>query len=157
MSVPANMLETTPRRTERLTTMTATAPANTQEIAHAQTILNGLESYLDRFVVGQQRLRESLLIGLLSSGHLLLESVPGLAQTTARAARAHAVDGKYCRFLGTHDLLPAVIRGSQIYLACEVSFISVRGPVRPSIVLLDVINRSSSKSQAAMLEAMPEK
>src|SRR5699024_433794 len=94
MSVPANMLETTPRRTERLTTMTATAPANTQEIAHAQTILNGLESYLDRFVVGQQRLRESLLIGLLSSGHLLLESVPGLAKTTAAAALANAVDGR---------------------------------------------------------------
>src|SRR5690625_7401144 len=95
MSVPANMLETTPRRTERLTTMTATAPANTQEIAHAQTILNGLESYLDRFVVGQQRLRESLLIGLLSSGHLLLESVPGLAKTTARSEERRV--GKECR------------------------------------------------------------
>lgn len=77
--------------------MTATAPANTQEIAHAQSILKGLESYLDHFVVGQQRLRESLLIGLLSGGHLLLESVPGLAKTTAAAALANAVAGKFSR------------------------------------------------------------
>lgn len=137
--------------------MTATAPANTQEIAHAQSILNGLESYLDHFVVGQQRLRESLLIGLLSGGHLLLESVPGLAKTTAAAALANAVDGKFSRIQCTPDLLPADIIGSQIYNAHEGSFNTVLGPVHANIVLLDEINRSSAKTQSAMLEAMQEK
>ena len=137
--------------------MTATAPANTQEIAHAQSILNGLESYLDHFVVGQQRLRESLLIGLLSSGHLLLESVPGLAKTTAAAALANAVAGKFSRIQCTPDLLPADIIGSQIYNAHEGSFNTVLGPVHANIVLLDEINRSSAKTQSAMLEAMQEK
>lgn len=137
--------------------MTATAPANTQEIAHAQTILKALESYLDHFVVGQQRLRESLLIGLLSSGHLLLESVPGLAKTTAAAALANAVDGKFSRIQCTPDLLPADIIGSQIYNAHEGSFNTVLGPVHANIVLLDEINRSSAKTQSAMLEAMQEK
>lgn len=137
--------------------MTAPAPANTQEIAHAQSILGGLESYLDHFVVGQQRLRESLLIGLLSSGHLLLESVPGLAKTTAAAALANAVDGKFSRIQCTPDLLPADIIGSQIYNANEGSFNTVLGPVHANIVLLDEINRSSAKTQSAMLEAMQEK
>ncbi|WP_210602799.1 AAA family ATPase [Brevibacterium oceani] len=137
--------------------MTATAPANTQEIAYAQTILKGLESYLDHFVVGQQRLRESLLIGLLSGGHLLLESVPGLAKTTAAAALANAVDGKFSRIQCTPDLLPADIIGSQIYNAHEGSFNTVLGPVHANIVLLDEINRSSAKTQSAMLEAMQEK
>lgn len=137
--------------------MTATAPANTQEIAHAQSILAGLESYLDHFVVGQQRLRESLLIGLLSSGHLLLESVPGLAKTTAAAALANAVDGNFSRIQCTPDLLPSDIIGSQIYNAHEGSFNTVLGPVHANIVLLDEINRSSAKTQSAMLEAMQEK
>ncbi len=137
--------------------MTASAPANTEEIAHAQSILGGLESYLDRFVVGQQRLRESLLIGLLSNGHLLLESVPGLAKTTAAAALANAVSGKFSRIQCTPDLLPADIIGSQIYNAREGSFNTVLGPVHANIVLLDEINRSSAKTQSAMLEAMQER
>ncbi|WP_288047872.1 AAA family ATPase, partial [Nocardia sp.] len=85
----------------------------------------------------------------LSSGHLLLESVPGLAKTTAAAALANAVDGKFSRIQCTPDLLPADIIGSQIYNAREGSFNTVLGPVHANIVLLDEINRSSAKTQSA--------
>ncbi|WP_349828059.1 AAA family ATPase [Brevibacterium litoralis] len=133
------------------------APANTQEIGHAQGILSSVEQYLDHFVVGQRRLRETLVLGLLTGGHVLLESVPGLAKTTAASALANAVRADFARIQCTPDLLPSDIIGSQIYNSSTGDFEIRLGPVHANLVLLDEINRSSAKTQSAMLEAMQEK
>ncbi|MCT1690172.1 AAA family ATPase [Brevibacterium sp. p3-SID960] len=132
-------------------------PANTQEITQAQAILSRIQKYLDSLVVGQVRLRETLLLGLLTGGHVLLESVPGLAKTTAAAALADSVEASFNRIQCTPDLLPSDIIGSQIYNSSTGAFETQLGPVHANLVLLDEINRSSAKTQSAMLEAMQEK
>ena len=111
----------------------------------------------DAKVVGQARLRESLLVGLLTGGHILLESVPGLAKTTAAQTVAEAVSADFRRIQCTPDLLPSDIVGTQIYDAAKGTFVTQLGPVHANIVLLDEINRSSAKTQSAMLEAMQER
>ena len=139
--------------------MTAHQPstANTREITTAAEILTRVQSYLDTFVVGQARLRESLIIGLLTEGHLLLESVPGLAKTTAASALSGAVSASFARIQCTPDLLPSDIIGTQIYNSATGEFDTRLGPVHAHLVLLDEINRSSAKTQSAMLEAMQER
>jgi MoxR-like ATPase len=108
-------------------------------------------------VVGQDKLRESLLIGLLAGGHVLIESVPGLAKTTAARVIAESIDGRFRRIQCTPDLLPSDIIGTQVYESATNSFATQLGPVHANIVLLDEINRSSAKTQSAMLEAMEER
>ncbi|MGK2881167.1 MAG: AAA family ATPase, partial [Mycobacterium sp.] len=108
-------------------------------------------------IVGQHHLRESLLIGLLADGHILLESVPGLAKTTAAKVLAGSVHGSFQRIQCTPDLLPSDIVGTQIYDSASNSFATQLGPVHANLVLLDEINRSSAKTQSAMLEAMEER
>ena len=108
-------------------------------------------------VVGQQNLRESLLVGLLAGGHVLIESVPGLAKTTAARVIAESIDGGFARIQCTPDLLPSDIVGTQVYESATNTFVTQLGPVHTNIVLLDEINRSSAKTQSAMLEAMEER
>jgi len=108
-------------------------------------------------VVGQLHLRESMLIALLAEGHLLIESVPGLAKTTAARVVAESIRGDFRRIQCTPDLLPSDIVGTQIYESATNSFVTQLGPVHANIVLLDEINRSSAKTQSAMLEAMEER
>lgn len=108
-------------------------------------------------VVGQENLRESLLIGLLAGGHILIESVPGLAKTTAARVIAESIDGGFARIQCTPDLLPSDIIGTQVYESATNTFVTQLGPVHTNIVLLDEINRSSAKTQSAMLEAMEER
>ncbi|HEY7989265.1 MAG TPA: AAA family ATPase, partial [Lapillicoccus sp.] len=108
-------------------------------------------------VVGQGRLQETLLIGLLTGGHILLESVPGLAKTTAASTLAHAVSGSFSRIQCTPDLLPSDIIGTQVYDPRTHEFETQLGPVHANFVLLDEINRASAKTQSAMLEAMQER
>jgi MoxR-like ATPase len=108
-------------------------------------------------LVGQESLKTSLLVGLLSGGHVLLESLPGLAKTTAAQALADSVHASFKRIQCTPDLLPSDIIGTQIYDARNSSFRTELGPVHANFVLLDEINRSSAKTQSAMLEAMQEK
>ena len=122
----------------------------------SETISRIAEAFSDR-VVGQRRLGESLLVGLICGGHVLLESVPGLAKTTAAETIAAAVDGSFNRIQCTPDLLPSDIIGSQIYDARDGEFRTQLGPVHANIVLLDEINRSSAKTQSAMLESMQER
>ena len=98
-----------------------------------------------------------MLIGVLAGGHLLVESVPGLAKTTAARVVAESVGGGFRRIQCTPDLLPSDIIGTQIYEAATNSFVTQLGPVHANIVLLDEINRSSAKTQSAMLEAMEER
>ena len=139
--------------------LSTSAPARIQpaELARAEQVAAGISRCFDAKVVGQSRLRESLLVGLLTGGHILLESVPGLAKTTAAQSLAEAVSADFRRIQCTPDLLPSDIVGTQIYDAAHGSFRTQLGPVHANIVLLDEINRSSAKTQSAMLEAMQER
>jgi MoxR-like ATPase len=127
------------------------------ELARAQQVVANISRSFEAKVVGQARLRESLLVGLLTGGHILLESVPGLAKTTAAQTVAEAVSAEFRRIQCTPDLLPSDIVGTQIYDAAKGTFVTQLGPVHANIVLLDEINRSSAKTQSAMLEAMQER
>lgn len=122
----------------------------------SKTLLVISEAFGTR-VVGQENLKTSLLVGLITGGHILLESVPGLAKTTAAQTLAFAVSGSFKRIQCTPDLLPSDIIGTQIYDYAKGEFRTELGPVHANIVLLDEINRSSAKTQSAMLEAMQEK
>src|SRR3954470_21309583 len=128
-----------------------------RDIADAQRIVGAVGDAFSAKVVGQQNLRESLLIGLLTGGHVLIESVPGLAKTTAARVIAESIHGGFQRIQCTPDLLPSDIIGTQVYESATNSFVTQLGPVHANIVLLDEINRSSAKTQSAMLEAMQER
>ncbi|ALV45588.1 AAA family ATPase [Arthrobacter alpinus] len=128
-----------------------------QELASAQQVVANIAHSFESKVVGQVRLRETLLISLMTGGHVLLESVPGLAKTTAAQTLADSISALFHRIQCTPDLLPSDIVGTQIYDAAKGSFVTQLGPVHANIVLLDEINRSSAKTQSAMLEAMQER
>ncbi|WP_040167842.1 AAA family ATPase [Microbacterium gorillae] len=132
------------------------APPTDAEMARASGVLRLISDAYSSRMVGQERLRTSLLISLIAGGHILLESVPGLAKTTAASTLAATVQAKFKRIQCTPDLLPSDITGSQIYDASTGSFRTVLGPVHANFLLLDEINRSSAKTQSAMLEAMQE-
>ncbi|MDQ0646429.1 MoxR-like ATPase [Microbacterium natoriense] len=137
------------------------APVNRQgpsaeELAHAGKVLGIISDSYSAKMVGQDRLRMSLLISLIAGGHILLESVPGLAKTTAASTLSDTVKASFKRIQCTPDLLPSDITGNQIYDASSGTFRTVLGPVHANFVLLDEINRSSAKTQSAMLEAMQE-
>ncbi len=127
------------------------------ELSHAHTLVNRINEIFDAKVVGQNELRESLVSTLLAGGHILLESVPGLAKTTAAETLAASVGGSFHRIQCTPDLMPNDIVGTQIYNYGTGSFTTQLGPVHANVVLLDEINRSSAKTQSAMLEAMQER
>ena len=133
-------------------------PAPTEaEMARARQILDTVSQAYSARMVGQERLRTSLLLALMAGGHILLESVPGLAKTTAASTLADTVKADFKRIQCTPDLLPSDITGTQIYDAASGTFRTVLGPVHANFVLLDEINRSSAKTQSAMLEAMQER
>lgn len=132
-----------------------TAPTD-HELARAGQVLDQIANAYSVRMVGQERLRTSLLIALIAGGHILLESVPGLAKTTAASTLADTVAADFKRIQCTPDLLPSDITGNQVYDASKGSFRTVLGPVHSNFVLLDEINRSSAKTQSAMLEAMQE-
>jgi MoxR-like ATPase len=139
-----------------MTTVARVQP-NQHEMEGAHRIVGAIAQVFSTKVVGQENLRESLLIGLLTGGHILLESVPGLAKTTAARVVADAISGGFNRIQCTPDLLPSDIIGTQIYESSSGQFVTQLGPVHSNIVLLDEINRSSAKTQSAMLEAMEER
>ena len=111
---------------------------------------------MNRIIVGQKHLVNSLLIGLLADGHILLEGVPGLAKTLAIKTLAQLVEGDFSRIQFTPDLLPADVVGTQIYSQRSESFSVKKGPVFANFVLADEINRAPAKVQSALLEAMQE-
>ncbi|OBJ48087.1 MoxR family ATPase [Mycobacterium sp. 1423905.2] len=130
---------------------------NQQQMEHAYRVVNAISAAFARKVVGQDYLRESLLLAMLTGGHILLEGVPGLAKTTAARVIADAISGAFQRIQCTPDLLPSDIIGTQIFDSSTHTFTTQLGPVHANIVLLDEINRSSAKTQSAMLEAMEER
>ncbi len=112
---------------------------------------------MDKVIVGQKHLVESLLIGLLADGHILLEGVPGLAKTMAIKTLASLIDAKYSRIQFTPDLLPADLIGTMIYSQKTEEFMVKKGPIFAHFVLADEINRAPAKVQSALLECMQEK
>ena len=124
-----------------------------QKSSFVQTIVSGM----DQVIVGQKHLVESLLISLLSDGHVLLEGVPGLAKTLAIKSLAQLIDAKYSRIQFTPDLLPADVVGTMVYSQRNEEFQIKHGPVFANFVLADEINRAPAKVQSALLEAMQER
>lgn len=127
------------------------------EVGEAQQLLEQVSTLFRQRVVGQDDLRASMLAALLAGGHVLIESVPGLAKTTAAHTLADSVSGSFRRIQCTPDLMPNDIIGTQIYNQSTGKFDTQLGPVHANFVLLDEINRSSAKTQSAMLEAMQER
>ena len=119
--------------------------------------VTNLVTGMDRVIVGQKHLVDSLLIGLLSDGNILLEGVPGLAKTLAIKTLAQLIDASYSRIQFTPDLLPADVTGTMIYSQKEEKFQVKQGPVFANFVLADEINRAPAKVQSALLEAMQER
>ena len=128
-----------------------------EDFRFSQEIIEKLKDYFEVRVVGQKKLEMSLITAIIADGHILLESVPGLAKTTAAKAISDAVGGKFSRIQCTPDLLPSDIIGTQIYHQETGKFETIFGPVFANFVLLDEVNRSSAKTQSAMLEAMQER
>lgn len=119
--------------------------------------VTNLQTGMNQVIVGQKHLVESLLIGLLADGHVLLEGVPGLAKTLAIKTLASLVDGDFSRIQFTPDLLPADVIGTMVYSQKDETFKSNKGPVFANFVLADEINRAPAKVQSALLEAMQER
>lgn len=127
-----------------------------EEINQALIVANQINSYYYEKMVGQSDLGSALLISMIVNGHILIESVPGLAKTTAAKTMTEAVNGKFSRIQCTPDLLPSDIIGTQVLNYSTNNFDTRLGPVHANFVLLDEINRSSAKTQSAMLEVMQE-
>lgn len=125
-------------------------------IEQQSQFVTNLVAGMNRVIVGQRHLIDTLLIGLLSDGHILLEGVPGLAKTLAIKTLAQLIDADYSRIQFTPDLLPADVIGTQVYSQKDETFQVKKGPVFANFVLADEINRAPAKVQSALLEAMQE-
>ncbi len=125
-------------------------------IEQQSAFITNLVTGMNQVIVGQKHLVESLLIGLLSDGHILLEGVPGLAKTLAIKTLSQLIDADYNRIQFTPDLLPADVIGTLIYSQKDEKFLVKKGPVFANFVLADEINRAPAKVQSALLEAMQE-
>ena len=128
-----------------------------ERIERQSSFVTNLTAGMDQIIVGQKHLVESLLIGLLSDGHVLLEGVPGLAKTLAIKTLASLIDAQYSRVQFTPDLLPADVIGTMVYSQKDETFQVKKGPVFANFVLADEINRAPAKLQSALLEAMQER
>jgi MoxR-like ATPase len=128
-----------------------------EKVKQQSVFCTGLLREVEDTVIGQKAMMESILIGILADGHVLLEGLPGLAKTTAVKAFADAVSLNFKRIQFTPDLLPADLLGTTIYNAKESCFETRKGPLFTNLVLADEINRAPSKVQSALLEAMQER
>ena len=128
-----------------------------ERIQKESSFVDIISMEMNKVIVGQKHLVESLLVGLLSGGHILLEGVPGLAKTLAIHTLATSIDAKYARIQFTPDLLPADLLGTMIYSQKKEEFIVKKGPIFTNFVLADEINRAPAKVQSALLEAMQER
>jgi MoxR-like ATPase len=129
----------------------------TEKIELESQFVNQIFQELSKVIVGQKRMLERLLVGLLSDGHILLEGVPGLAKTLAIKSLAAAINTKFQRIQFTPDLLPADLIGTLIYNQKTGDFFTRKGPIFANLILADEINRAPAKVQSALLEAMQER
>ncbi|MCP3876508.1 MAG: MoxR family ATPase [Desulfobacteraceae bacterium] len=128
-----------------------------EAIEEKHLLISSIRNEISKELVGQEKLVDSLLTGLLTGGHVLIEGVPGLAKTSAVKALASVVQAQFKRIQFTPDLLPADLTGTEIYRPKTADFITRKGPLFNNIILADEINRAPSKVQSALLEAMEEK
>ena len=128
-----------------------------EKIERESAFVDIIRMEMNKVIIGQKHLTDSLMIGLLSNGHVLLEGVPGLAKTLAIKSLAAIIDAKFSRIQFTPDLLPADLVGTMIYSQKKEEFIVKKGPVFANFILADEINRSPAKVQSALLEAMQER
>ena len=126
-------------------------------VAAKSDFINLIQQGMDQTIVGQKHLIDSLLIALLSNGHVLLEGVPGLAKTLAIKTLAQVIDAKYSRIQFTPDILPADVIGTMMYSVKSEQFQVKKGPIFANFILADEINRAPAKVQSALLEAMQER
>ncbi|MEE1097124.1 MAG: MoxR family ATPase [Bacteroidales bacterium] len=127
-----------------------------RKIEQESAFVDAITSEISKVIVGQKNMVRRLVMGLLANGHILLEGVPGLAKTQAITALAKCIDAKFSRIQFTPDLLPADIVGTMIYSPKDESFSVKKGPIFSNFVLADEINRTSPKTQSALLEVMEE-
>ena len=128
-----------------------------ERIEGQSAFITNLQTGMSQVIVGQKHLVESLLIGLLSDGHILLEGLPGLAKTLAIKTLSELIDADFSRIQFTPDLLPADVVGTMVYSQKSEDFKVKQGPVFANFVLADEINRAPAKVQSALLEAMQER
>ncbi len=128
-----------------------------ERIQRESSFVDMISMEMNKVIVGQKHLVESLLIGMLSNGHILLEGVPGLAKTLAINTLATTIDADFSRIQFTPDLLPADLLGTMIYSQKKEEFVVKKGPIFANFILADEINRAPAKVQAALLEAMQER
>ena len=128
-----------------------------EKIERHSAFVTNLMTGMDQAIIGQKHLVESLLLGLLSDGHVLLEGVPGLAKTKAIKTLASLIDAQFSRIQFTPDLLPADVIGTMIYSQKDGEFKAKKGPIFANFILADEINRAPAKVQSALLEAMQER
>ena len=128
-----------------------------ERIEQQSAFVTNLMAGMEQVIVGQKHLIESLLIGLLSDGHILLEGVPGLAKTMAIKTLSSLIDASFNRIQFTPDLLPADVVGTMIYNQKDETFVAKQGPVFANFILADEINRAPAKVQSALLVAMQER
>jgi len=128
-----------------------------EKIEKESAFIDVVRMEMNKVIVGQRHLTDSLLIGLLANGHILLEGVPGLAKTLAIKSLASIIDARFARIQFTPDLLPADLIGTMIYSQKKEEFVVKKGPIFANFILADEINRSPAKVQSALLEAMQER
>ncbi len=128
-----------------------------ERISRESAFVDALTMEVRKNIVGQKHMVESLMIGLLSNGHILLEGVPGLAKTLTITTLAKAINANFSRIQFTPDLLPADLLGTMIYSQKNESFVVKKGPIFSNFILADEINRAPAKVQSALLEAMQER
>jgi MoxR-like ATPase len=128
-----------------------------ERIEHQSAFVEPLLTEVRRVVVGQERMVERLLLGLIAGGHVLLEGVPGLAKTLTVSTLARAVNARFQRIQFTPDLLPADLLGTLVYNQKEGAFFVKKGPIFAHLILADEVNRAPAKVQSALLEAMQER
>nr|WP_321298733.1 MoxR family ATPase [Marinifilum fragile] len=128
-----------------------------ERIQRESSFVDMISMEMNKVIVGQKHLVESLLIGMLSNGHILLEGVPGLAKTLAINTLSTTIDADFSRIQFTPDLLPADLLGTMIYSQKKEEFVVKKGPIFANFILADEINRAPAKVQAALLEAMQER
>ncbi len=145
------------RSKQRHMTSTSDIEAISQRIDTESALVGRILQEMDRVIVGQAAMIERLLIGLLCSGHILLEGVPGLAKTLTVSTLASIVQATFRRIQFTPDLLPADLTGTLIYQPHTGEFVPKRGPVFANFILADEINRAPAKVQSALLESMQER
>jgi MoxR-like ATPase len=132
-------------------------PPSGQDVSEARATLEAAMFEIKRVIVGQEAMLERVLVGLLSSGHLLIEGVPGLAKTLTVKTIADVLGGSFQRIQFTPDLVPADLVGTRIYRPDTATFDTERGPVFCNLLLADEINRAPAKVQSALLEVMQER